>query len=102
MNIPAWAIHERHLQEHNGTDSTLQHDTCSVQTEEHGDMHNPQAQSTNSAQYHQGERDRGPDLEAAGRGSSSGGPQGEQQGELQLREKLGERDRQERRRRSLY
>ena len=48
------------------------------------------------------ERDRGPDLEAAWRGSSSGGPQGEQQGELQLREKLGERDRQERRRISLY
>ena len=43
--------------------------------------HSPQEHYTNAAQSHQGERDRGPDLEAAGRGSSFREPQRELQGE---------------------
>ena len=77
------------LQEHNGAENTLQHDTCSAHIEECGDMHNPQEQYTKAAQSHQGERDRGPDLEAAGRGSSYGGPQGELQGEAPAQREAG-------------
>ena len=57
--------------------------------EECGDMHNPQEQYTNAVQSHQGERDRGLDLEAAGRGSSFREPQRELQGEAPAQRETG-------------
>ena len=54
-----------------------------------GDMHTSQEQYNRATQSHQGERDRDPDLEAAGRGPSSGEPQRELQGDAPAQREAG-------------